>query len=338
MSFLNDVVKDIGNEYASIVSDGIAAGDVSNFIDTGSYIFNALVSGSIYGGLPSNKITALAGESSTGKTFFTLSVVRHFLDTDPDAGVIYFESESAISKAMIEDRGIDSNRMIIVPVTTVQEFRTQALNVLKKYKEQKEADRKPMMFVLDSLGMLSTTKEVQDSAEGKETRDMTRAQVVKAIFRVLTLELGRCNVPLIVTNHTYDVVGAYVPTKEMGGGSGLKYAASTIIFLTKSKERDSKKEIVGNIIKCEAKKSRFTQENSKVETRLFYDERGLDKYYELLELGEKYGVFERKGNRVVVGESSVFPSVILANPEKYFTPEVMQALDECAQKEFGYGT
>ena len=338
MSFLNDVVKDIGNEYASIVSDGIAAGDVSNFIDTGSYIFNALVSGLIYGGLPANKITALAGESSTGKTFFTLSVVRHFLDTDPDAGVIYFESESAISKAMIEDRGIDSNRMIIVPVTTVQEFRTQALNVLKKYKEQKEEDRKPMMFVLDSLGMLSTTKEVQDSAEGKETRDMTRAQVVKAIFRVLTLELGRCNVPLIVTNHTYDVVGAYVPTKEMGGGSGLKYAASTIIFLTKSKERDSKKEIVGNIIKCEAKKSRFTQENSKVETRLFYDERGLDKYYGLLELGEKYGVFERKGNRVVVGESSVFPSVILANPEKYFTPEVMQALDECAQKEFGYGT
>jgi len=338
MSFLNDVVKDIGNEYASIVSDGIAAGDVSNFIDTGSYIFNALVSGSIYGGLPSNKITALAGESSTGKTFFTLSVVRHFLDTDPDAGVIYFESESAISKTMIEDRGIDSQRMIIVPVTTVQEFRTQALNVLKKYKEQDEKDRKPMMFVLDSLGMLSTTKEVQDSAEGKETRDMTRAQVVKAIFRVLTLELGRCNVPLIVTNHTYDVVGAYVPTKEMGGGSGLKYAASTIIFLSKSKERDSKKEIVGNIIKCEAKKSRFTQENSKVETRLFYDERGLDRYYGLLELGEKHGVFERKGNRVVVGESSVFPSVILANPEKYFTPEVMMALDKAAEKEFGYGT
>ena len=338
MSFLNDVVKDIGNEYASIVSDGIAAGDVSNFIDTGSYIFNALVSGSIYGGLPSNKITALAGESSTGKTFFTLSVVRHFLDTDPDAGVIYFESESAISKTMIEDRGIDSQRMIIVPVTTVQEFRTQALNVLKKYKEQDEKDRKPMMFVLDSLGMLSTTKEVQDSAEGKETRDMTRAQVVKAIFRVLTLELGRCNVPLIVTNHTYDVVGAYVPTKEMGGGSGLKYAASTIIFLTKSKERDSKKEIVGNIIKCEAKKSRFTQENSKIETRLFYDERGLDRYYGLLELGEKHGVFERKGNRVVVGESSVFPSVILANPDKYFTPEVMMALDKAAEKEFGYGT
>ena len=336
-NFLNTLVAEIGNEYAGVVSDGVAAGDIASFIDTGSYIFNALLSGSVFGGLPSNKITALAGESSTGKTFFALGIVRHFLDTDPDAGVIYFESESAISREMIESRNIDSRRMVIVPVTTVQEFRTQALKILDKYLEQKVEDRKPLMFVLDSLGMLSTTKEIEDSEAGKETRDMTRAQVVKAIFRVLTLKLGKANVPMIVTNHTYDVVGAYVPTKEMGGGSGLKYAASTIVFLRKSKEKDGT-EVVGNIIKCEAKKSRLTKENSKVATRLYYDERGLDRYYGLLELGEKYGVFTRKGNRVVVGESSVYPSVILADPEKYFTSEIMQALDECAQKEYGYGS
>ena len=333
MNFLQDIAKEIGNEYAGLVSDGVAAGDTSGFIDTGSYIFNALVSGSIYGGVPSNKITAIAAESSTGKTFFCLGIVQHFLESDPDAGVIYFESESAISRQMIEDRGIDSQRMLIVPVTTVQEFRTQAIKILDKYMEQKE--QKPMMFVLDSLGMLSTSKEIEDSEAGKETRDMTRAQVVKSIFRVLTLKLGKANVPLLVTNHTYDVVGAYVPTKEMGGGSGLKYAASTIIYLSKKKEKDGK-EVVGNIIKCKAAKSRLTKENSHLETRLYYD-RGLDKYYGLLELGEKYGVFERKGNRVVVGESSVYPSVILSDPEKYFTPEVMQALDECAAKEFRYG-
>ena len=211
-SFLKDIIKDIGNDYASVVSDGVAAGDVSSFVDTGSYIFNALVSGSIYGGLPSNKITAIAGESSTGKTFFTLSVVRSFLESNPDGIVLYFESESAVSKDMLESRGIDANRVAVVPVTTVQEFRTQALKTLKNYSKMDESERKPMMFCLDSLGMLSTSKEVSDSEEGKETRDMTRAQVVKAIFRVLTLELGRCNVPLIVTNHTYDVVGAYVPT------------------------------------------------------------------------------------------------------------------------------
>ena len=336
MSFLNDVVKEIGNEYAGVVSEGVAAGDVSDFVDTGSYLFNALVSGSIFGGIPSNKITAIAGESSTGKTFFTLSIVRHFLDTDPDAGVVYFESESAVSRDMIESRGIDSKRMIIVPVVTVQEFRQQAIKIVDRYLEQKKEDRKPLMFVLDSLGMLSTTKEIEDTEAGKDTRDMTRAQVVKSIFRVLTLKLGKANVPMIVTNHTYDVVGAYVPMKEMGGGSGLKYAASTIIYLSKSKDKDGK-EVIGNIIKCESKKSRFTKENAKIETRLFYDERGLDRYHGLLELGEKYGVFERIGNRYKMGESNLYPKSILADPEKHFTPEVMQALDECAQKEFTYG-
>ena len=121
----------------------------------------------------------------------------------------------------------------------------------------------------------------------------------------------------------------------MGGGSGLKYAASTIIFLSKKKEKDGK-DVIGNIVKAKAAKSRLTMENKQVETRLFYD-RGLDRYYGLLELGEKYGIFERKGNRIVVGSSSVYPKQILENPEKYFTPEIMQALDECSAKEFRYG-
>ena len=309
MNFLKDIAKEIGNDYASLVSEGVSAGDTAGYIDTGSYIFNSLLSGSIYGGIPNNKITAIAGETSTGKTFFCLGMVQHFLESNPDAGVIYFESESAISKQMIEDRGIDSNRILIVPVTTVQEFRLQAIKILDKYNEQTAKERKPLMFVLDSLGMLSTSKEVEDSEAGKETRDMTRAQVVKSIFRVLTLKLGKANVPLIVTNHTYDVVGAYIPTKEMGGGSGLKYAASTIVYLSKKKEKDGK-EIIGNIIKCKTAKSRLTKENSSVETRLFYD-RGLDRYYGLLELGEKHGVLERKGNRFIIGESSVYPSAIL---------------------------
>ena len=185
--------------------------------------------------------------------------------------------------------------------------------------------------------MLSTSKEMEDSEAGKETRDMTRAQVVKSIFRVLTLKLGKANVPLIVTNHTYDVVGAYVPTKEMGGGSGLKYAASNIIYLSKAKEKDGK-EVVGNIIRAKLAKSRLAKENAQVSIRLYYDERGLDRYYGLLELGEKYGVFERKGNRVVIGSESVYPSVVYKDPDKYFSPEIIQALDECAAKEFSYGS
>jgi len=337
MGFLDTVIKESGNEFASVVSEGVAAGDITSYVDTGSYIFNALVSGSLFGGLPSNKVTALAGESSTGKTFFALSVVRNFLRDNPTGGVIYFESESAISRDMIEERGIDSKRMIMMPVATIEEFRTQACRILDKYMKEPKDERVPMLFVLDSLGMLSTSKEMEDIANDKQVRDMTKSQLIKGAFRVLTLKLGQANVPMVVTNHTYDVIGSYVPTKEMGGGTGLKYAASTIIYLTKSKERDSSKEVIGNIIKCEAKKSRLTIEGSKVATRLFFDERGLDKYYGLLELGEEYGVFKRSGNRIVVNESSVYPSAILADPEKYFTPEVMEQLEEAARKEFSYG-
>ena len=246
-NFLKDIIKETGNEYASLVSDGVDSADVTSFIDTGSYSFNALLSGSIYGGLPGNKITAIAGEAATGKTFFALGICKNFLDMDKDAGVIYFESESAISKDMIEGRGVDSKRMVVVPVATVQEFRNQSIKILDKYIEQPEANRKPLMFVLDSLGMLSTTKEMEDTAAGKETRDMTRLQIVKSTFRVLTLKLGKANVPMIMTNHTYDVIGSMFPQKEMGGGSGLKYAASSIVYLGKRKEKDGT-EVVGNII------------------------------------------------------------------------------------------
>ena len=336
MDFFKDIAKTAGNEYAALVSEGVEAGDVDSFIDTGSYIFNALLSGSIYGGLPSNKITAVAGESATGKTFFVMGMVKQFLDANPEAGVLYFESESAITQQMVIDRGIDPSRMVILPVTTVQEFRTQAIKVLDAYLQQNEADRKPMMLCLDSLGMLSTTKEVEDTSEGKETRDMTRAQVLKAAFRVLTLKLGKAKVPMVVTNHTYDVVGSMFPTKEMGGGSGLKYAASSIVYLSKKKEKDGT-EVVGNIIHCKNAKSRLTIENKMVDVRLMY-ERGLDRYYGLLELALKYGIFKSVSTRIELPDGTkTFGKTINNDPEKFYTPEIMKLLDDAASQEFKYG-
>ena len=334
--FLKTIIKEVGNEYASIVSDGVEAGDVSSFIDTGSYILNGLLSGSLYGGLPSNKITALAGESATGKTYFLMGIVRSFLESNPKADVVYFESESAITQQMILDRGIDPNRMLMMPVTTVQEFRTDALKVLDSYLEQPESNRNPLFLCLDSLGMLSTTKEVEDTADGKETRDMTRAQVLKAAFRVLTLKLGRAKVPMVVTNHTYDVVGSMFPTKEMGGGSGLKYAASSIVYLSRKKEKDGT-EIIGNIIHCKNHKSRLTKENKMVDVRLTYD-RGLDKYYGLLELAEKYEIFKKVSTRFELPDGSKqFGKTILNDPTTYFTEDIMQQLETAAKTEFSYG-
>ena len=335
--FLKEIIKETGNEYASLASEGITAGDVTSYIDTGSYSFNALLSGSIYGGLPGNRITAIAGEAATGKTFFALGVIKHFLDKDKNSGVIFFESENAVSKEMIENRGVDSTRVVVVPVSTVQEFRSQSIKILDKYLEQEEDNRQPLMFVLDSLGMLSTTKEMEDTAEGKETRDMTRAQIVKSTFRVLTLKLGQANVPLLMTNHTYDVIGSMFPQKEMGGGSGLKYAASTIIYLGKRKEKLGT-EVIGNIIHCKIYKSRITKENAKVDVKLTY-KHGLDKHYGLLELGEEAGIFKKVSTRFEMPDGSkVFGKQINDNPDKYFTKEVLKKIDEFANKKFTYGS
>ena len=333
MDFLKEIVKEIGDEYTQLASN---IDETENFIDTGSYIFNGLVSGSIFGGVSSNKITAIAGESSTGKTYFSLAVVKNFLDNNPDGYCLYFDTEAAVTKSLLESRGIDTNRLVVVRVVTIEEFRSKALKAVDIYLKTDEENRKPCMFVLDSLGMLSTDKEITDTLNDKMVRDMTKSQLVKGAFRMLTLKLGQANIPLIVTNHTYDVIGSYIPTKEMGGGSGLKYAASTIIYLSKKKEKDGK-DVVGNIIKAKTHKSRLSKENKDVEIRLFFDERGLDRYYGLLELGERHGVFKRKGNRIVVGESSVYPSAILADPDKYFTEEIMQKLEEAANEEFSYG-
>jgi len=333
--FLKDIIKETGNEYASLVSEG-STGDVDSFIDTGSYIFNALLGGSIHNGLPSNKITALAGESATGKTFFVLGMCKNFLDKNPEGSVIFFESESAITKEIIEDRDIDSTRMLIMPVTTVQEFRHQAIQVLDKYSAQNKSERKPILLVLDSLGMLSTTKEMEDTQAGKETRDMTRAQIVKAAFRVLTLKLGKAKVPLVITNHTYDVIGSMFPQKEMGGGSGLKYAASSIVYLSKKKEKDGT-EIIGNIIHCKNYKSRLTKENKVVDVRLTYD-KGLDRYYGLLDLALKYGIFTSVSTRIELQDGTkAFGKTINNNPTKYFTPEILEQLDAVCAKEFKYG-
>ena len=334
MDFLKEIVKEIGDDFTKIAAD---IDETERFIDTGSHIFNAVVSGSIYGGVSSNKITAIAGETSTGKTYFALAVVKNFLDTNPDGYCLYFDTEAAITKGLLTSRGIDQTRLVVVNVVTIEEFRSKALRAVDIYLKTDEEDRKPCMFVLDSLGMLSTEKEIRDALDDKQVRDMTKSQLVKGAFRMLTLKLGQANIPLIVTNHTYDVIGSYVPTKEMGGGSGLKYAASTIIYLSKKKEKDQK-EVIGNIIKAKTHKSRLSKENKEVNIRLYYDERGLDRYYGLLELGELGGLWKNVAGRYQINEKKIYAKEILKNPTEYFTDDIMEKLDNIAKEEYSYGT
>lgn len=334
--FFRNLIKTLEDDDTAIAADGINSAEFSGFIDTGSYTLNAVLCGSLYGGVPNNKITAFAGESATGKTYFVLGVVRSFLEKNPSGGVVYYDTEAAVTKAMMDERGIDTTRVIIAEPDTIQKFKTHALKLLEAYDQQPVDKRPPMMFVLDSLGMLSTSKEMEDSLEGKDTRDMTKSQIIKAAFRVLTLKLAKVKVPMLVTNHVYELVGSYVPTKELGGGTGLKYAASTIAMLSKRKEKDGT-DVIGNIIKVKMYKSRLSKENSQVEVLLTYA-KGLDRYYGLLDLAEKHGIFKKASTRYQLPDgSSVFGKNINDNPEKYFTQDVLQQLESAVQKEFKYG-
>jgi RecA/RadA recombinase len=139
-----------------------------------------------------------------------------------------------------------------------------------------------------------------------------------------------------MTNHTYDQVGSMFPTKEMSGGAGLKYAASTIVFLSKKKVKEGT-DVVGNIVHCKLYKSRLTKENSMVDVLLNYDS-GLHPYYGLLTLAEKYGIIKKVSTRYEFPDGTkAYEKSVYKEPEKYFTEDIMKQLDEIAGKEFKYG-
>tara|TARA_Y100000782_G_C10155638_1_gene253463 strand:- start:464 stop:1474 length:1011 start_codon:yes stop_codon:yes gene_type:complete len=329
-SIVKHLIKVSENDVASVVSSGIV-GDCSTFVDTGSYSLNALLSGSLYGGVPSNKITCLAGSEAVGKTFFALSIAKNYLNLDKNNIILYFESEGALTSGMITERGIDPDRFIVLPVATVEEFRTQCIKLIDNM--DKETN---VMIFLDSLGNLSTRKEMDDSASGSDKRDMTRAPTIRGTFRTLALKLSKHNIPLIITNHTYDKVGSMFPSKEISGGGGIKYAASTIVTLGKRKFKDGT-DVLGSVIKAKLVKGRLTKEESIVEVLLNY-KTGLDKYYGLIAIAEKYDIFKKVSTRYETPAGKAFEKTIVNDPEKYFTEDVMEKLEAAAYKEFNYGS
>lgn len=222
-AFLKSIQKKIGNSNSSIVSDGIV-GDLSGFIDTGSLLLNAAASGSMFKGFPDNKISMLAGPAGVGKSFILLTMIARFLQKYPKATTIFFESESAQRKEIMENFGIDCTRVLFVPITTVQELRTQSLQILEEYEKVPEKERleAKLFLCLDSLGNLSTSKEMEDASSGKEVQDMTRAKLIKSTFRVITLKLGVLGVPFICTNHIYMSQGSMYPQAVTGGGCLLE--------------------------------------------------------------------------------------------------------------------
>lgn len=322
---------------ATLAAEEKNSGVIKEWIDSGCYIFNALLSADIYKGFASNKVTCIAGEKATGKSWYCMQAVKAFLDKYKDGICIYYDSESTLSKQMLDDRGIDSDRVIIDEVITIEEFRTKAKNFLNNYEETPKKERVPVIMVLDSLGQLASEAEVSNAAEGKNVRDMQKQQIMKSALRVATVQAGKLDIPIFITAHTYKEMGLF-PKTIVAGGEALQYAASSIIMLSKSQIKEGT-EKVGNFITCTAYKSRFTKEGTKVQTELRFDT-GLNRYYGLLDIAVKCGICKCIAKKYVFNddEKPKTEKQIYSNPEQYFTKDVLDKINEYVKVAFSYGS
>lgn len=211
-----DMVKSI-DDSAEIISES-AYSNIEYWIPTGSYVLNACCSGDLFKAIPSGRVVTLAGDAGSGKSFLACSVCREAQKMGITC--IYMDSEGAIDSKFVSRLGVDPSKLIIKQVTTISEtsrFIANTLDALQKQEEEYGQHQK-VMFVLDSLGNLTSDKEMQDTKDGNNKRDMTKAQEIKALFRVNATALARMQCSLICINHVYAAVGAYVPTSVLSGG------------------------------------------------------------------------------------------------------------------------
>jgi RecA/RadA recombinase len=251
-----ELSKISGFEMGSMLADNTFS-EVDEWISTGSYILNAQISGTLFGGIPNTRSFGLMGDPGTGKSFVCLNIVREA--QKKGYNVLYCDTEGAIDKSSALKFGIDPNKIRYQPIQTVSQFQTFVSNVVDMVKKAKSAGENPkLLLVVDSLGTLSTDKELADAIKGHNAADMgAKAKELRKLFRVITLDLTAAKIPLICTNHVY-TGGGYMPTKESSGGDGPIFAMSVISFLSKAQLKDGAGTKTGIIVTSTLKKSRFT--------------------------------------------------------------------------------
>lgn len=309
--------------------------DIKKYIGSGSYAFNLALSGDMFQGYIGNKITALSGDSGTGKTLAALAAANDLLENDPNAVVIYIDTEGATDQEQIAALVCDPSRFHHILVNQIEEVSQILLDIAAKQKELPAKEKHQVLIIIDSLGNLTTSKEMNDLTDGNDKVDMTKAKKLAAMFRASTVPLTEAGICTIFTNHVYDTQELY-SQKIMKGGKALVYLASTIIEFSKRKDKDGT-EVVGNIIRCSAKKARKAKENAVVNMYISY-KNGLNRYWGLLELAEEVGFVKRVGNRYEFPDGQkLFLKEIIKEPKKCWTEAHLKVLNEKVKHKFNYG-
>ena len=261
-----DIIKSV-DKSAEILSQCDTA-VIKDYIDSGNYILNACLTGSLFKGMPAGRVLTLAGSSGCGKSYLALSFCRNAQKKGYTP--LYLDSESAIDIDFVKRLGCDPNNFILRQVSTIREVSSLIANVCKSLMDlpEKEREEKKMIIVLDSLGNLTSDKEYSDTLDGTEKRDMTKQQEIKALFRTNATALGKLGIPFIICSHTYQTLDLYSKA-VVSGGTGLSYNASLTLLMSTSKYEDKESEKIvenkvgdytklGVIVTAKPEKSRFT--------------------------------------------------------------------------------
>ena len=291
----------------SIQGLGIGFNDPTDWISTGNYALNYLISGDFNRGIPLGKVTVLAGESGSGKSFIASgNIVKEA--QKQGIYVILIDSENALDQSWLEALGVDTSedKLLRLSLSMVDDVAKTVSDFMKGYKDEHADDKEnapKVLIVIDSLGMLLTPTDVKQFEDGEMKGDLGRKpKALTALVRNCVNMFGSWNVGLIATNHTYASQDMFNPDDKISGGQGFIYASSIVIAMKKLKLKEDEKgnkitDVRGIRAACKVMKTRFSKPFESVQVKIPWDT-GMDPFSGLVELFEKKGILTQSGNRL----------------------------------------
>jgi recombination protein RecA len=287
--------------------DGLSTGfhDPTDWISTGSYALNYLVSGDFNRGIPLGKVTIFAGESGAGKSYFASgNIVRHA--QEQGIFVVLIDSENALDETWLHALGVDTSedKLIKLSMSMIDDVAKTISTFMKDYKEMNEEERPKVLFVVDSLGMLLTPTDVKQFDAGDMKGDLGRKpKALTALVRNTVNMFGAYNVGLVATNHTYESQDMFNPDEIISGGRGFIFASSIVIAMKKMKlkeDEDGNKTTAVHGIRagCKVMKTRYAKPFENIQVKIPY-KTGMNPYSGLFDLADQKGMLTKQGNSYI---------------------------------------
>ena len=295
--FRKDITKSI---------DGLSVGfnDPTDWISTGNFALNYLISGDFYKGVPLGKVTVLAGESGAGKSYIASG---NIVKAAQEQGiyVVLIDSENALDESWLHALGVstDEDKLLKLNMAMLDDVAKTVSMFMKDYKAMADEERPKVLFVIDSLGMMMSPTELNQFEAGDMKGDMGRkAKALKALVTNCVNMFGSYNVGLVATNHTYASQDMFDPDDKIAGGQGFIYASSIVIAMKKLKLKEDAdgvktSQVHGIRAACKIMKTRYAKPFESVQVKIPY-ETGMDPYSGLIDIFEAKGLLVKQGNRL----------------------------------------